>query len=83
MTSNELGNKVLTIIHTIMDNTHIDMTTDIHQVAFDSLRFIKFVVQIEKTFNIKFDDDYLLLHKYKTIGDICNYIVEKSDAKNA
>jgi acyl carrier protein len=77
MTQKEVKSAVLEIIHLIMDNKNIELSAKVADIAFDSLRFIKLVVEIEKKFKIKFDDDYLLLHKYKTIADICEYVASK------
>ena len=77
MTKTEIRSIILKLIYQVMDNKNIELSTEITSIALDSLRFIKLVVEIEKKFNIKFDDDYLLLHKYQTIEDICKYIDAK------
>jgi acyl carrier protein len=73
----ETRSLILGIIHLVMDNKNIELSSEVSSIAFDSLRFIKLVVEIEKKFNIEFEDDYLLLHKYKTIEDICEYVESK------
>lgn len=40
----------------------------------NSITFIEMVVKIEATFDITVEDEYLLIEKFGSLDDICNYI---------
>lgn len=44
------------------------------KLGFTSLKFVKFLIDIEEEFDIEFDDDLLDFAKFETVNDIINYI---------
>lgn len=56
------------------DNLNISLTNDLN---FDSLMFIRLVVEIEKIFSIEFDDEFLLIEKIDQIETLLTYIESK------
>jgi len=69
--------EILKIAKDITKNDDIYLDQNMKDVGFDSLTFIKFVVQIEEICNIEFDDDMLMMDKFSTIASIVDYVNEK------
>ncbi|MFB7304401.1 phosphopantetheine-binding protein [Heyndrickxia sporothermodurans] len=55
----------------------INKNTKIKTLKFDSISFIRIIVEIEERLNIQFDDDFLLIEKYEILGDLEKYVLQK------
>ena len=62
------------IINDILQTDFKNKTLKISEIGMDSVRFIKMVSEIERRFEIEFDDDFLIYDKFKTIEDIINFV---------
>lgn len=51
---------------------------DFLELGFDSLSFIKMIIEIETTFDIEVDDDMLSYEACKNSGILLNYIYDKT-----
>ena len=58
----------------IDSSINISINENLNNLGIDSLSFISLIVDIEYEFNIVFDDDMLLLEKFRSINDLANYI---------
>lgn len=58
------------------DFDDITLTTSFDDMAMDSLEVVQMVMAIEEAFDIEIDDDDV--DSLKTIGDLVDYIEEKS-----
>jgi acyl carrier protein len=74
----ETGKIFFQILREITEQSDVTRETSVEKVAMDSLRFINFIVRLEKSFKIKFEDERLLLHEYRTIGDILTQVLKKT-----
>lgn len=54
------------------DNIRLDTT--FKELEIESVTFISIVVEIEDHFEIEFDDENMLISKYKTVEDFVNYV---------
>lgn len=70
--------KLIKIFEEKTYNKKLSFDSTIQETAIDSLKFIQVIVEIEKAFKIKFNDNDLDLHEYKTISDFYNYIQSKT-----
>lgn len=50
---------------------HVEM--NLEDAGFDSISFISFVVEIEKKYEIKVDDESLDIHSFQTINELAEY----------
>lgn len=73
----EINIKLVNIIRSALNDNTIEAGTEINEIALDSLRAIKIVIMIEKTFGIRFEGENLLLHNYQRVYDIGRYIEDK------
>ncbi len=46
-----------------------------------SIQFVLLVIECENRFNINFEDEQLLLSKYLTIDDFCEYVAKRITTK--
>ncbi|SHO53826.1 acyl carrier protein [Anaerocolumna xylanovorans] len=70
-------NEVLKIIADLCAERNMDEipeADELDKYGFDSISFITLIVNLEKRFNIKIDDDYLDYQKFRTVDDICKLI---------
>ncbi|NTU24948.1 amino acid adenylation domain-containing protein [Bacillus tequilensis] len=65
---------IIYIINNILQTDFKNITLKISEIGMDSVRFIKMVSEIERRFEIEFDDDFLIYDKFKTIEDIINFV---------
>ncbi|NMM55490.1 acyl carrier protein [Paenibacillus aquistagni] len=72
---------VVETIKKFHNKSEIEMNknTKLDSLAIDSISFIRIIVEIEETLNIQFDDDFLMIEQYKTIGDLEEYLARKID----
>ena len=47
-------------------------------LSFDSLGFVQMILDIESTFGIKFDEEYVSMDKLVTVKDVITYVEEKT-----
>ena len=52
--------------------------TLVDDLSFDSLGFVQMILDIESTFGIKFDEEYVSMDKLVTVKDVINYVEEKT-----
>lgn len=66
---------------------NIELTVPIEKISYDddlttfgmnSITFIKVVVAIELEYGFEFEDDIMLVEKFKKINDLVSYIKEKA-----
>lgn len=50
---------------------------DFETIGIDSMSFIKLVTEIERFFQIQFEDECLLISAYKKVGDFVSYIEKR------
>jgi acyl carrier protein len=74
---NTIQQRFLEILQKILDNKSIELSTRLQETALDSLKYITLVVEVEKAFTIKFDDESLLLHNFTLVQDLAGYIEQK------
>ena len=81
-----MNNEYKTIIAEI---TSLDITEDdikdemilVDDLAFESLAFVGMIVSLERTYGIKFDDEFINMEKLKTVHDVAEYIRIKTEQK--
>jgi acyl carrier protein len=78
MLQNDNKERYIKILQKILDNNSIGFETKLQETALDSLKYISLVVEVEKEFDMKFDDENLLLHNFETVEDLFEYVNEKS-----
>lgn len=74
-----ISEKIINIIKNNIDdcfNEYITESTYISQIGIDSLNFISIILDIEKEFELEFEDDMILLDKYNQVKDFVKYIQE-------
>ena len=52
--------------------------TLVDNLSIDSLGFVQMILDIESTFGIKFDEEYVSMDKLVTVKDVINYVEEKT-----
>lgn len=55
----------------------INLETHLSEIGMSSLEFIKFVVAIEETLDIEFDDKVLADSYFVIVGDLVDYVSSK------
>lgn len=53
----------------------VTMSTKIKELGFDSLNYVKLIVDIETIFLIEYPDDKLTFDEYTEIDDVINTII--------
>lgn len=51
----------------------------VEDLGFDSIIFVAMIVDLEDTYNISFDDEYISMTALRTVQDIADYIQTKSE----
>lgn len=51
-----------------------DMSGDLSDYLVDSLVFISFIIELEESFEIEFNDDIFSDDNFRTIDDLCDVI---------
>ena len=75
--NNSINEKLKSLVKkaaNIDSSINISINENLNNLGIDSLSFISLIVDIEYEFNIVFDDDMLLLEKFRSINDLANYI---------
>lgn len=74
---------ILNITRRVLNNDEIQflVSDSLLKLGLNSITFIKLVIEIEKEFDIEFDDDALDFEKYNSVDEFCNY-VDKLVAKD-
>lgn len=73
----------LNILIELMKKENISVPSDIsfetgmESLAINSVKYVAVVVAIELEFDIEFDDDYLSVDAFNTVGDLVKYITDK------
>lgn len=82
MNKNEVNEKILGIIRSILGinkvMTHMDMFT----LGIDSISFVEIVVAIENEFQIYFEDEMLIFGRIEKVEDFTNYVVSSLKLEN-
>ena len=74
----DLQNEVLKLI-----SNHVDIAFDIDQVkehdtleqlGVNSINFIRVIIELELTYNIQFDVDYLGMEEYENVAAFVEYV---------
>lgn len=52
-------------------------TSILRDLPFDSMMFIKFIVNLEEEFNLKIDDDDLDIDKFDTFASFIDLLIDK------
>ena len=60
-----------------LDEIREEMTL-VDDLSFDSLGFVQMILDIESTFGIKFDEEYVSMDKLVTVKDVINYVEGKT-----
>ncbi len=75
--------KLKDIIIKIKDDNSVLINEDtsmINDLGFDSMMYVELVVEVEETFDILFEDEYLKSNSIDKAGDLIQYIGEKTHA---
>ena len=48
-----------------------------NDLKYDSISFVSMIVNLEGSYRISFDDDYIDPEKLKTVGDVAKYLQQK------
>ncbi len=77
----EVLEKIINVISNTLGKSVSDISKqlELKTLNVNSIQFINIVVTCEEIFDIEFEDTYLSLSKYNTIGDIYDYIVSLMD----
>lgn len=59
----------------------ITVDTLLSDLTFDSIKFIKIVVAIEREFDFEFDDEHLLFAQFPTVKSIIEYVNLKANTR--
>ena len=67
----------------------LDITSDeikddmrlVEDLSFDSLAFVSMIIDLEKVYDTKFDEEYINMEKLKTVKDVAVYIQTKVKQK--
>ena len=73
---NNIEEKILKLLKELVltEVTRDDLIVDL---GLSSIEYLMLIVQIEKTFNIEFEDDSLIMSAFSTVGDFIQYIKER------
>lgn len=71
---NSIETRVKKVLQEQKGDVEIDLDDDLVKVGYNSMEFIKLVINLEQEFDIEFDDDYLEYRQMNTISKIARYI---------
>lgn len=71
----------LTVFQNVLGKNTLLMTDMIRDVGMDSISFIQIVVELEELYEFDFDDEMLSHSDYETIGQVYEYVLEKTQNK--
>lgn len=72
--------KIINLIYQAINpenNTVISIDTPFSELPYDSIKFLKMVVALEREFNFEFDDDKLLIKQFPTVRSVIKYVYLK------
>lgn len=75
-----VGRQVIDIIKKEIDMNFfgdVGLDTEIQNLGFDSFSFIKIIFSLEKLFSFEFDGDRIMIHIFKTVRDLVDYVESK------
>lgn len=79
--SNELERRVVNIIKENLDQpelvTEINLDDNLENYGFNSIKFIKIIVDLENEFAIEFDEEELNVTTFATLKDVVDCIMKK------
>ncbi|MGG0208485.1 acyl carrier protein [Bacillus mycoides] len=59
----------------------LTIESELQNLGITSLRYVKIITEIEEAFDFEFNDEDLVLGKFKTINSLILYIEEKVSSK--
>jgi len=68
------GEIVALIKENVKRNIGIDLDTNLLSIGVDSLTYLKIVVEIEKVYNIEFEEDKLIDEQMYIVGNLVDYV---------
>ena len=75
-----MKDKVIEIMKNILkEDVQADEKTEMANLGFSSISFVKLVTEVEEEYGIEFEDDYLVIEKFQYFGDFCDYIEKLLD----
>lgn len=75
-----LENDLIKIVKRVVQTEkEVMLESELKSIGINSLMLIKIIVELEKHFDIEFDDEALLGKKYETLGDIFTYLIAMTD----
>ena len=81
MEKNEIKEKLMGIIEEEIPEIELDkldmQASLVDEYGVDSVSLIKMIVDVEKTFDVTFDDRELALNKYENFDDVVHVIGKK------
>lgn len=81
MEKNEIKEKLMGIIEEEIPEIELDkldmQASLVEEYGVDSVSLIKMIVDVEKTFDVTFDDRELALNKYENFDDVVHVIGKK------
>ena len=73
-----IRNQVINAISKLLEDENkkelLDFNNDLSTLGFNSISFIKLVLELEDIFNIEFDDELLSYKKFISLDNLCDYI---------
>lgn len=76
----DIKKKLIVIISTILKDSSVEEyllnDDDLISIGLNSIKFIRLVVEIEKEFNLEFEDDMLDYTNFKSLEDLSEYVAK-------
>ena len=76
-TFSKIESEVIEIINSLIDLNIVEneiIDTDLVNLGFDSITFIKFILEVEEKFKIEFEDEMLRISSFSSIREMIRYI---------
>jgi amino acid adenylation domain-containing protein len=74
----ENESKIIEIIGSVIPNKKLNRECAIFELDIDSISWIRILVEIEKAFSIRFEDEMLSQRKFQNIDDLILYVERRS-----
>ena len=71
-----MKNEYKVVIASIKDDMRL-----VEDLSFDSLAFVSMIIDLEKVYDTKFDEEYINMERLKTVKDVAVYIQTKVKQK--
>jgi acyl carrier protein len=79
MDYNEIKNNIMAKLNTMLElSGTIDDNLELSEVGMDSMKAIQFIVEMETSFEITFDDDELQSDHFTSLAKIVDLVIHKS-----